>query len=162
MHTKQIRWFGSEVTLACDGKCTKAWGLNCRPKVELDPSDPDDVAWLADDELGDAPQDPGTYEGGHAKPEGPHEMNKWCARECERSEIFDEGKEVTARDFSQRMYNQPWKHATSNSYSYAIRQIEHNQIVQPTCCCLHSKPISCGVWFPQSEKSFLPQLPPPV
>ncbi len=114
MHTKQIRWFGSEVTLACDGKCTKAWGLNCRPKVELDPSEPDDVAWLADDELGDAPQDPGTYEGGHAKPEGPHEMNKWCARECERSEIFDEGKEVTARDFSQRMYNQPWKHATSN------------------------------------------------
>lgn len=114
MHTKQIRWFGSDVTLACDGRCTKAWGFSCRPKVEFDRTEPDDVAWLADDELGEAPADPGTYEGGHAKPAGPHDMNKWCARECERAMIFEAGEEMKLRDFSQRIYNQPWKHVPSN------------------------------------------------
>jgi hypothetical protein len=115
MYTKQITFFGKAVTLACDGNCRKAWGINRRPKVEFDPNELDDVAWLADAELGDAPEDPGTYEGGCAKPSGPHEMNKWCARECERSEMFKAGEDVKARDFSQRQYNQPWKHMTSNN-----------------------------------------------
>ena len=111
MHTKQIRWCGREATLACDGKCSKAWGLNSRPKVEFDPKDPDDVAWLADGELGEAPADPGSYEGGNGKPAGPHEMNRWCSRECERSQIVERGEAVQLRDFSQRIYNQPWKHS---------------------------------------------------
>ena len=114
MHTKQITFFGQQVTMACDGRCAKAWGISQRPKVEFDPKEPDDVAWLADDELGEAPADPGTYEGGHAKPDGPHDMNKWCARECERSKMFRYSETVTVRDFSQRRYNQPWKHTTSN------------------------------------------------
>lgn len=110
MHTKQITFFGQKVTMACDGLCRKAWGINQRPKVEFDENEPDDIAWLADNELGEAPSDPGTYEGGHGKPDGPHDMNKWCARECERSEIFKEGETVTVRNFTQRRYNQPWKH----------------------------------------------------
>lgn len=110
IHTKQILWFDRQVTLACDGKCGKAWGLNNRPKVEFDPDEPDDVAWLVDSELGDAPTQPGTWEGGHGKPSGPHEMNKWCARECERSGIFEAGEPVALTDYSARHYNQPWKH----------------------------------------------------
>jgi hypothetical protein len=115
MHTKQIVFFGKPVTMVCDGNCRKAWGTSQRPKVEFDPDEPDDVAWLADSECGEAPEDPGTYEGGHGKPEGPHEMNKWCARECERSELFNAGEKVEARSFSERMFNQPWKHTTSNT-----------------------------------------------
>lgn len=110
IHRKQILWFDRHVTLACDGQCGKAWGINSRPKVEFDPDEPDDVAWLADSELGDAPEQPGTWEGGHGKPSGPHEMNKWCARECERSGIFEQDEPISLSDYSVRYYNQPWKH----------------------------------------------------
>jgi hypothetical protein len=110
IHQKQILWFGRHVTLACDGQCKKAWGINMRPKVEFDPNEPDDVAWLADGELGDAPDQPGTWEGGHGKPWGPQHMNKWCARECERSGIFEFGEPIVLTDYSMRHYNQPWKH----------------------------------------------------
>ena len=54
MHTKTIQWFGRAMVLACDGNCAKAWGISQRPKLELS-ADPDDVAYLADHELGDAP-----------------------------------------------------------------------------------------------------------
>ena len=110
IHQKQILWFDRHVTFACDGQCTKAWGLNNRPKVEFDPDEPDDVAWLADSELGEAPVQPGTWEGGHGMPNGPHDMNKLCARECERSGIFEVGEPVVLTDYSRRNYNQPWKH----------------------------------------------------
>jgi hypothetical protein len=110
IHQKQILWFGSHVTLACDGQCNKAWGISCRPKVEFDTNEPDDYAFLADGELDDAPAQPGTWEGGHGKPEGPHEMNKWCARECERSNIYEAGEPVVLRDYSVRRFNQSWKH----------------------------------------------------
>jgi hypothetical protein len=113
IHKKQIRWFGRDVTLVCDGECTKAWGLNGREKIVFNQDEPDDIAWMADGELGEAPADPGTYEGGHAKPAGPNDMNKWCARECERAKICEAGENLLVRDFSQRMYNQPWKHASS-------------------------------------------------
>ncbi|KVP75326.1 hypothetical protein WJ93_07880 [Burkholderia ubonensis] len=83
--------------------------------VRFDPLDPDDVAYKADGELGEAPADPGTYEGGDAKPANPAGMNRWCSRECERSSIFEFGQEVKLRDFSQRSYNQPWKHAEAAS-----------------------------------------------
>ena len=72
--------------------------------------DPDDTAYLADGELGDAPADPGTYEGECAKPtdyDDPTRQNKWCCRECERSRIYDAGAVVELSDFSRRVYNQP-------------------------------------------------------
>jgi hypothetical protein len=115
MHTKQITFSAKKTTMVCDGKCHKAWGISQRQKVVFDPSEPDDFAWLADDELGEAPAAPGTYEGGHSKPDGPHDMNKWCARECERSAMFSPGEEVKPRDLTRRQYNQPWKHAPSSA-----------------------------------------------
>jgi len=105
----EIQWFGRTVTLACDGKCNKAWGHNNRPKIRFDNDDWDDIAYLADDELGDAPEDPGTYEGFQAKPIN-KKHNKWCACECERSVICEVGEALELPDFSQRRYNQPWKH----------------------------------------------------
>lgn len=110
IHTKQIIWFGNHVTLACEGKCIKAWGISSRQKINFDVNDPDDYAFLADDELGDAPNQPGTWEGGHGKPSDPSQMNKWCARECERSGIFESGEPIVLTDYSARHYNQPWKH----------------------------------------------------
>ena len=102
---------GSACFVVCDGNCGKAWGVTARPKVELDPKEPDDVVFLADGELGEAPADPGTYEGGHAKPmTRPSRHNKWCARQCERSETFDPGQEAVVPDWTIRRFNQPWKH----------------------------------------------------
>jgi hypothetical protein len=113
MHTKDVTLFGKPATVACDGNCQKAWGISARPKLRLGVDD-DDVVWLADGELGEAPADPGTYEGGFAKPTGPHEMNKWCTRQCERSTVEVKGKALTPPDYSRRVFNQPWKHKTSN------------------------------------------------
>ncbi len=70
METK-IKFFTKDVILSCDGKCDSAWGMNWHGKKEKV-----------------APIDPGTYEGGHAKPVN-KKHNKWCARECERSDIKD-------------------------------------------------------------------------
>ena len=106
---RQIPAGGVFELLLCDGNCRKAWGINHRPKVEFSETDPDDYAFLPDAELGDAPEDPGTYEGGHAKPSadgGPHRQNKWCYRECERSISLDAGEEFRRpHDFSKKVYN---------------------------------------------------------
>ncbi|SDR37012.1 hypothetical protein SAMN05443245_5174 [Paraburkholderia fungorum] len=110
IHQKQILWFDRRVTLACDGQCNKAWGINNRPKVDFDPDEPDDYAFLADHELGEAPSNPGVWEGGHGKPFGPDYMNKWCARECERSGIFEHGEEIDLSNYSARVYNMPSRH----------------------------------------------------
>jgi hypothetical protein len=84
MLIKPIMYFGQLCLLVCDGRCSKAWGINSRPCRQLS-DNPDDYESLADDELGEAPADPGTYEAGHAKPVHPGErLNRWCARECER------------------------------------------------------------------------------
>jgi hypothetical protein len=112
MQTKVIRWMGHWATLSCDAKCHKAWGVQTRPKVQLG-SDDDDFAWLADSELGDAPNNPGTWEGGDGKPSSPAGMNKWCARECERSDVALTPENVSLPNFSARVFNQPWKHAIS-------------------------------------------------
>jgi hypothetical protein len=71
----------------------------------------DDYAYLADDELDEAPVDPGTYEGNHAKPidaKGPDDINKWCVRECERGWMSPPGRPDAVPDlpdFSARFYN---------------------------------------------------------
>jgi hypothetical protein len=103
-----IIFFGKEAILACDLNCEKAWGMNNRPRILVGSlADEEDFALLADGELGIAPADPGTYEGGYAKPTNAEERhNKWCARECERSCILKSGEETQLPDFSQRLYNQ--------------------------------------------------------
>ena len=63
MLEKEILYFGQKTRIACDGKCEKAWGINNRPRVQLDKNNIDDFAYLSDDELGIAPVNPGTYEG---------------------------------------------------------------------------------------------------
>lgn len=92
MLLKLITYFGQPCVVACDAKCVKAWGINNRPKHQHS-DDSDDYTFFTDEELPDpAPRDPGTYEGGHAKPRTPEErLNKWCVRECERSELVEPG-----------------------------------------------------------------------
>ena len=112
VYTKPITFCGQPATLACDGNCRKAWGIENRPKVMLTEDEDgggDDYAFLADGELGDAPDDPGTYEGGDGKPDaqGSEAMNRWCARQCERSELVKPGQRVKLHDFSRRLYNVP-------------------------------------------------------
>lgn len=126
MPEKRIRGYGQQLVMACDGRCDKAWGINGRPKLFFmekgeapraliegeDPRDEDDYVWLGDDELGTAPADPGTYEGGYAKPSAvpltdPEPMNKWCFRECERSESFKPGEPVLIRDLKKPEPNIP-------------------------------------------------------
>ena len=110
---KRITFFGQPATVACDGRCSKAWGINTRPSVPLSDDDEDDFYWVPDDELGNAPSDPGTYEGGYGKPssvQSAADMNKWCVRECERCAMSDPGAAdapLKLRDFSERRYNKP-------------------------------------------------------
>jgi hypothetical protein len=108
MILKRITYFGQPAAVGCDAKCNKAWGINSRPKVQLS-DDEDDYEWLADGELGDAPADPGTSEGGDTKPAFPEPLlNKWCVRECERCAMTPpDGSLVTLRDFSERIKNKP-------------------------------------------------------
>lgn len=105
--TRHIKYFGYSVVVACDGNCEKAWGNNSRPQVQLS-DDPEDFAFLADDELGIAPADPGTYEGGDGK--APRSLNRWCVRECERADFAPTLAQIKLPDFSKRVYNIPSKH----------------------------------------------------
>lgn len=101
-------FFGQPCIIICDGNCAKAWGMNSRPLVhhQGDVLDEDNYSYLADGELGDAPIDPGTYEGDHPKPYLETDRhNKWCARECERSVVIKPGEEFTLPDFSKRVDN---------------------------------------------------------
>lgn len=104
---KQITYCGNQVIVACDEKCNKAWGINGRPQNQLS-EDADDYEYLTDNELPNAPIDPGTYEGGHAKPVDKIGIpNKWCVRECERCRFFDLAETIKLPDFSQRIKNIP-------------------------------------------------------
>jgi len=109
-----VKYCGKPMRVCCDGNCGKAWGINGRPKIQLDPADEDDFVWLADDELGVAPLDPGTYEGGEGKPpNADYFPNKWCVRECERcghSEIGKSGEPLEPPSFARRRYNIPSRH----------------------------------------------------
>lgn len=102
---KIITYFGEQVKVACDENCNKAWGINNRPKKQLS-DDPDDYEYLSDRELGIAPIDPGTYEGGHAKPVNHIGIpNKWCVRECERCVMCKETEPIELPDFYTRIRN---------------------------------------------------------
>ncbi len=110
MLATNILFFDKPCTIVCDLKCNKAWGINGRPKIVLDAQDEDDYAFLADDELGEAPKSTGTWEGEDTKPLFPARHNKWCARECERSLLLKPGRTLVTRDFSRRLYNVRSKH----------------------------------------------------
>ena len=107
-----VQYFGQPVRVACDGKCTKAWGISNRPKVQLS-DDEDDYAFLTDGELDDAPADPGTYEGGQGKPSSDlYFPNKWCVRECERCSMSEPGMyalPLETKSFDRRHYNMHWR-----------------------------------------------------
>jgi hypothetical protein len=90
MICKQIQMHGMQVTLVCDGRCDKAFGIADRPTRELG-YDEDDFVYLTDDELGTAPAPDAieSREGGNTKPSAEpiqdgERMNRWCARQCER------------------------------------------------------------------------------
>ena len=108
MPEQAIVYFGHPAKVCCDGKCEKAWGLSNRPVLQLT-DDEDDHAWLSDSEVGIAPIDPGTYEGGDAKPLSVMEFpNKWCVRECERCTMSKPGefdKPLAVRSFETRFIN---------------------------------------------------------
>lgn len=106
MLRSNIVYCGDNVITVCDLKCEKAWGITNRPKLELK-DDEDDYVYLADVELENAPDDPGTYEGSDGKPFKPTKHNKWCIRECERCVMFDLGEDLWVPDFSKRYYNIP-------------------------------------------------------
>jgi len=83
------KYSGQPSLFVCDRKCSKAWGINLRKREQLSADDVDDYELLADSELDDAPADPGTYDGGQGKPQAPVQIhNKWCVRECERSQTI--------------------------------------------------------------------------
>lgn len=103
--TKEIRAYGQCIVVGCDAQCSKAWGRNSRPKVQRS-SDEDDYEFLADGELGVAPADPGTYEGGDGKPLAPEDrLNKWCFRECERSTSAPMGQPLDFPNLLSRLRN---------------------------------------------------------
>jgi len=107
---KQIIFFGQSAMITCDGRCEKAWGIGSRPSVQLSELE-DAFEWLSDTELGIAPIDPGTYEGSDGKPTHDGEqLNRWCARECERSSIDrrtigNTVRNIVLRDFNRRVCN---------------------------------------------------------
>jgi hypothetical protein len=124
---KIITYCGQPAKVGCDEKCNKAWGGRNRPRVYLEVSetkiygvdvdlfpdeediDVDNYAYCTDAELGDAPVDPGTGEGGDFKPVNKSEIgNKWCIRECERCSMSEPGEyeqPLILKDFTKRFYN---------------------------------------------------------
>mgnify|MGYP003532947149 CR=1 FL=1 len=110
MIRKQVRFFGEQVVIACDGRCDKAWGINERPRVLLSGKDDDNI-FVPDDALGIAGP-PGTWEGGDGRPSSVpltdgERMNKWCARECERGGIYKLTEEIALRDLGNPRANIP-------------------------------------------------------
>jgi hypothetical protein len=127
---KTITYFGQPAKVACDEKCDKAWGGDHRPRIypqisetriftrgiteddikDIPDFDEDDYALCSDQELGLAPEDPGTYCGVDmtAKPTiESDKLNRWCVRECERCGMSDPGYYNLPHlpDFSKRRYN---------------------------------------------------------
>lgn len=109
MLSAKVQYLYEDIYIACDGKCQKAWGINSRPYMYLNgPDDEDDIMWYADEDLGLAPIDPGTYEGGDCKPLSSSEFpNKWCVRECERSCRNKDNNFTNLPDWENRLFNIP-------------------------------------------------------
>lgn len=128
MLNKEIRYFGRQTHTGCDAKCHKAWGMQGRPCVYMDVqgkiikvwlggrgkyylpegTDPDNHAYIPDELLANAPDYPGTWEGGEGK--DPESLNKWCVRECERNEIgkYDDPMgTLDLKNFSDFVFNMP-------------------------------------------------------
>ena len=106
MLVKRTTVHGSEVVIACDAKCTKAWGLQKRPSRVVDESKPDDIVWLGDGELKQAPSDPKTTVNGYGKPLKPeHRMNQWCVSECERSMFVSPNETKETHNWRRRTRN---------------------------------------------------------
>ncbi len=103
-----ITYCGQKAKVSCDKKCNKAWGRNNRPVQQISKNE-DDFYYLPDNELGEAPKNPGSYEGGDAKPISLNEFpNKWCVRECERCAMSSPGKwnlPLQLKNFSKPFYN---------------------------------------------------------
>ena len=112
---KIITYFGNAMKVACDERCEKAFGIQLRPFIKLDDNNDDDIVFLSDDEVGIAPLDPGTYEGGDAKPVNRIDIpNKWCVRECERCVRTSYYEPITIKlelpNWNDRVFNIPSKH----------------------------------------------------
>ena len=111
IYSSEIIYFQQKAVISCDLKCYKAWGTNTRSRVQISENE-EDWAWLADDELGMAPEISPTTEGDHHKPNPSEEgnvHNRWCVRECERSVMTKPGEPIVLRDFSERFFNIPHK-----------------------------------------------------
>lgn len=110
---KIIDYLEQKCKVACDEKCNKAFGITTRTSFQLS-EDNDDYYWLPDKKMGEAPVDPGTMEGDDRKPVNKQDIpNKWCIRQCERSSMSKPEQSdlpLKLKDFSKKIYNQPWKH----------------------------------------------------
>lgn len=114
---KEIVYHGERCVLVCDGRCDKAWGIQARPRYRFvsDDADPDDYVYLGDEHVGEAPP-PGkteiVSEGFEMKPSAvpltdPERLNKWCARQCERSTIVKLGEPIVLPDMQNPEPNMP-------------------------------------------------------
>lgn len=95
--------------LLCDGQCDKAWGAGDRAIVQLS-DDENDYEYLSDNELEQAPENPGSFEGWDYKPRCQADLhNRWCARACERAVKIPLWHIDALPDFTQRIRNLPKK-----------------------------------------------------
>lgn len=104
---------GVRVRFVCDRKCTKAWGNNARPRRPIAEDEhciqrtivgsyyaEDFWEMLPDQELGEAPEKPGSYEGIDTKPLPPVDShNRWCVRECERCQTYSPEEPMYIHNF---------------------------------------------------------------
>jgi hypothetical protein len=74
--TTSILYSGKRCLAVCDHKCNKAWWFDGDRPQRRDPAEPDDVIWFADREVGIAPANPGSYEGGQGKPSTPPRVHR--------------------------------------------------------------------------------------
>lgn len=112
---KPVLYVGAPVLIACDGRCSHAWGRR-RPRTELDPDEPDDYVAASDDDAGPCPLTGMELDadGGDTKPDSPADMNRWCARSCERSVLVNTSMGVVTSidlpDWSRQRFNMPSRH----------------------------------------------------
>lgn len=108
------------LTISCDGKCHKAWGVNGRRlengNIRMASSDEEDVIYLSDNDVPDVANTSQFLEGGEGKPEIIGKHNKWCMRECERSSWTKGLEDPKILDFSYEVYNMPESHNVKNHF----------------------------------------------